>query len=287
MALGKRLPPRAGYAMARIITGIIDRFRHSSLYRTLYANQSVILGDGATPDRTRRAVRALLDHAGRCSYDFMHTLAGGEEAIPRSITWPAETWDNINRARSLGRGLVLVGAHCSNFNLAILSFALNHLPVQVLSLSKPVGGFRIMHELRNRGIVEETPIDPSALRAAIQRLRGGGTVVTVADWPLPGSEHERLSFFGKPAPVPNSHVRLAMNSNAVMLPMVCRWTPEQGYFIKTAPHMELELGGDRAADLRHNAQRVLAIFERWIAETPEQWLMYYRVWPDHAPVLHD
>jgi lauroyl/myristoyl acyltransferase len=154
----------------------------------------------------------------------------------------------------------------------------------VLSLSKPSGGFRIMADLRNRGVVEETPIDALALRTAIQRLRGGGNVLTAADWPLPGSEHERLQFFGKPAPVPNSHVRLAMSSNAVMLPMVCRWTPEQGYFIKTAPHMELELSGDRAADLRHNAQRVLAVFERWIAETPDQWLMYYRVWPDQSPV---
>lgn len=45
-----------------------------------------------------------------------------------------------------------------------------------------------------------------------------------------------------------------------------------------APHLELELTGDRSADVLHNARRVLAVFEGWITETPEQWLMYHPVW---------
>jgi lauroyl/myristoyl acyltransferase len=29
---------------------------------------------------------------------------------------------------------------------------------------------------------------------------------------------------------------------------------------------------------------VLAVLERWIAERPEQWLMYYPVWPSGSAV---
>jgi lauroyl/myristoyl acyltransferase len=43
--------------------------------------------------------------------------------------------------------------------------------------------------------------------------------------------------------------------------------------------MELERTGDRQQDLICNALRVLAVIQQWISETPEQWLMYYPVWP--------
>jgi lauroyl/myristoyl acyltransferase len=32
--------------------------------------------------------------------------------------------------------------------------------------------------------------------------------------------------------------------------------------------------------VRHNALRLLAVIEKWIAEDPGQWLMYHRVWPE-------
>jgi lauroyl/myristoyl acyltransferase len=54
----------------------------------------------------------------------------------------------------------------------------------------------------------------------------------------------------------------------------------RGYYALTGEPMELELTGDRAADVQHNARRMLAVMERWIAAAPEQWLMYHRVWPE-------
>jgi lauroyl/myristoyl acyltransferase len=63
------------------------------------------------------------------------------------------------------------------------------------------------------------------------------------------------------------------------MPISARWTPERGYFSISAPTMELERTGDRQQDLIYNALRVLAVIQQWISETPEQWLMYYPVWP--------
>jgi KDO2-lipid IV(A) lauroyltransferase len=85
-------------------------------------------------------------------------------------------------------------------------------------------------------------------------------------------------FFGRPARLPIGHIRLAMAAEAVLLPVACRWSAERGYYMISAPHLALELVGDREADIQHNARRVLAVMERWIAETPEQWLMYHPIW---------
>lgn len=279
MSIG-HVPPALGHAIARLITSVLSRRRHASIYRILSENQAAVLGPGATPEQLDLAVRRVLQHAGLTNYDLVRYVAQGEDALRQAIEFGPEFWPNLEAARATGRGVVVVGCHLSNFNLGFLGFALRNIPVQVLSSANPVGGFQLMHELRARGLLEETPIDAQALRAAIRRLRGGGVAVTGVDWPVPTPEEERVPFFGRPSYAPTGHIRLAMSANAILWPIACRWTPERGYFVLSAPPMELELTGDRAADVTHNARRVLAVMERWIAETPDQWLMYHRVWPE-------
>ena len=279
IGLGRNLPPRAGRALARLITGIIARWRGSFLYRTIYSNQSVLLGPAAKPAQVHRAARAMLGHAGMTSYDLMRHLALGEDSIRSAVEFGPEVFDHMAVARSEGRGVILCGPHLSNFNLGFLALALHDIPMQVLSVDAPAGGFALLRELRGRGLLEETPVSRQSLRAAIHRLRQAGLVVTGVDWPG-GLNTETLPFFDRPAHLPTGHVRLAMTANARLMPVACRWDPARGYYVHAAPPMDLELTGDRASDVRHNARRVLAVIEQWISETPDQWLMYHPVWPD-------
>ena len=52
MALG-RLPPAAGHVVASVVTGILYRRKHASLYKILYRNQAGVLGPGAAAARLR------------------------------------------------------------------------------------------------------------------------------------------------------------------------------------------------------------------------------------------
>ncbi len=280
MAIGRWLPPWAGHALAGLVAVALHRRKHSTVYRVLYANQAGVLGPAAPLAQIDAATAAVLRHAGFTAYDLMHIVARGEEAIRQAMAFPPEFWADLEAARATRRGVVVVGCHLSNFNLGFLAFALHDIPLQVLSAAHPAGGFALMHELRARGLLDETPIDGPALRKAIERLRGGGVAATGADWPVGVPAAERVIFFGRPAQLPTGHIRLAMAANAIILPVACRWTPERGYFMLSAPHLELELTGEREADVRQNARRVLAVFECWIAETPDQWLMYHPIWPD-------
>jgi lauroyl/myristoyl acyltransferase len=278
VALG-RLPLPAGRALARVATGVLWRRRQSSLYRILYDNQAVVLGPNASAQEVHRAVGAVLRHAGMTAIDLMFIASRGDEAIRAAVEFGPGVWENYSAASATGRGVLLCGCHLSNFNLGFLGFALLGIPIRILSMAGPTGGFQVMENFRSRGLIEQTPIDGPSLRAAIRYLEGGGVVGTGVDWPLAGLPEERLPFFGRPANLPTGHIRLAMSSGAVLLPVCFRWSPERGYYAQTAPHLELELTGDRAADVRHNAQRLLSVIENWIAESPDQWLMYHRVWP--------
>lgn len=281
MSLGRWLPPWAGYRVAHLAAGIVSRRRHASLYRILYENQAGVLGVDTPAPVVHAAVRQVLEHVGRTAYDLMYCLAGGAERLRAAVTFDSQAIENVRRATAAGRGVMICGCHLSNFNLGFLSLAQRAETPQIQVLAPPTmtGGFRIMHELRSGPKFLETPISTASLKAAIRRLAAGGMVATGVDWPPAAAADDRTMFFGRLAHLPTGHIRLAISAGAVLLPLAFRWDADRGYRMLTAPHLELELTGDRAADIQHNARRVLAVIEHWIAERPDQWLMYYRVWP--------
>jgi lauroyl/myristoyl acyltransferase len=281
MSLGRWLPPRMGLGLAHVLAGIVSRRRHASIYRILYDNQAGVRGIDTPTETLHRAVRQVFNHVGQTAYDLMHSLALGQEGLRQAVTFDQQVWEDVQRAIATGRGVMICGCHTSNFNVGFLTLALrDETPtIQVLSPPAPAGGFRLMHDLRTSGKLQETPINSDVLRTALRRLREGGIVATGVDWPPAAASDDWLPFFGRRAHLPTGHIRLALSTDAVLLPVACRWDEAAGYRLLSAPHLELELTGDRRRDIQHNARRVLTVMERWIAERPEQWLMYYPVWP--------
>ena len=104
------------------------------------------------------------------AFDLMHIMAQGEDAVLRAVDFGSDFWANVELVKATGRGVLICGCHLSNFNLAFLGFALKGFPTQVLSAAMPAAGFGMMAEMRNRGVLEETPISAGALRKAIARI---------------------------------------------------------------------------------------------------------------------
>jgi lauroyl/myristoyl acyltransferase len=284
LALGA-LPPRPGYALARWLTRQLYRRKQGVVYRVLYDNQRHVLGLDAPPEQVDLAVAAVLKHAGMTNYDMIRAVRQGEQAIVDSIELGDEFWPNLNAAHSLGRGVFICGVHLSNFNLGFLSFAIRgNTTIQALSATVPAGGFDVVSNLRNRGRLEDTPIDAASLKKAILRLKSGGVVLTGVDWPMPDAT-DHVAFFGAPSLLTSGYMRLALSTNAVLVPLTTRWTPERGYYAIACPALELVRTGNREYDMRANARRILEIAEDWIREAPEQWLMYHPVWPADRPAI--
>jgi KDO2-lipid IV(A) lauroyltransferase len=175
------------------------------------------------------------------------------------------------------RGVVVVGPHMSNFDLAGQWFAAQGLDIQVLSLAEPDAGTRMINRLRRKLGMQVTPIDLDTLRESLQRLRGGGIVMTGVDRPV-SLDDEPIPFLGAPARLPTGHVRLALQADARVVVACCREAEDGVYEIEIAPPLEMEHVGRRADDVRHNTRRILAIIEDLILRAPEQWLMLVPVW---------
>ncbi len=277
MFLGKRLSPPFGYGLADLISGLISWLK-PEVYWVLHANLRHVLGPQADEKTLHRLTRQAFRNNARNDYDLWHLVSRGSEAIRAAVHFPAQAWDNLEQARKRNKGVIIVGAHTGNFDLGILALAAHKLDIQVLGLaSPPAGGFNLMDRMRARLGVRMTNIGPSALREAINRLRGGGIVLTGVDRPVEGAE-QGIEFFGRPALLPTGHVRLALKTDAAILVASPYRDPRRGNMVRLSPPLVMARTGDRAQDTLVNLRRVTGWLERYIRACPEQWAMFLPVW---------
>jgi KDO2-lipid IV(A) lauroyltransferase len=275
--MGLMLPPWIGYALAQVAASLVCFFK-PTMYHAVKGNLQIILGPDVDEKTLRRKTREVFLHAGRANYDFFHVVEEDAEEIARMMSVPQSVIDQIRQAIAEKRGVLLLGAHMSNFNLGILALGALGVPIQALSLSNPNEGFTILNHLRTKWGMELTPITAQSLRQAIRRLASGGVVMTAFDFPTP--QHSQLfPFFGKPAYFPLGPARLVRNPDILVLMGSCRYDPETGYTLHTQT-IEIERTNDRRHDTEVNARRMAAVLEDTVAQNPEQWLMFRPYWPE-------
>jgi lauroyl/myristoyl acyltransferase len=276
--LAQYMPQRLGHGLAQVAAHVIAR-RKPQIYWTVRANLRQVVGLGVDETALHNMARRLFAHAGQTYYDFFHVIGRPPEVHAKMVRIPESMVDHIRSEMSKGNGVLLLGMHMSNFDLVLLAFGAYGFSVQVLTVSDPVPGFHILNRLRARAGFEVTPITRESLRTAVRRLKGGGLVLTAGDRPIP-EDRALISFFGRPAYLPLGPVRLAMMSEAKILMGGCHYDPQQGYVLEVTGPIELARTGNWRRDMIDNTGRLAVILEGYVRAHPEQWMMFYPLWPE-------
>ena len=278
--LGKYLSPQQGYFLAKIVAHLVSKRRHSQLIRTIRANQSVVRGLRLDSPLLDEAVHKVLLNAGRGYYDLYHALAKNPATLGDLVELTPEIIPIFINAQQKKQGIVIAIIHSSNFDLAAAAFAHSRFTIQMLTYPNPTGGYELQNQLRTNDGYIVTPATRSGLKMALRRLREGGIVLTGIDRPLILTKKESpVSFFGKPAHLPTGHIRLAMASNALLVFASTEQTDSGKYKVRLDPPMELIRTGNRQKDILINTERLLALAEERIRARPEEWMMFFPVWP--------
>jgi KDO2-lipid IV(A) lauroyltransferase len=272
------MPPTVGHTLADAVTGIMARQHDSPLVRTVRDNLRVVLGPDTPDELLDRTVQRVFQHNGRVLFDLYRALGRGPEALAAAVEVSPKVAESFAELQRQGRGLMVVGGHLSNFDLALLSLGVMGYRAVALAYASPTAGYDVQNEIRKATGQEFLPIDVSVLRKAMTILRSGGILMTGVDRPVP-SGGEWLSFFGQPAYLPVGHVRLALQTGVPVIVMSCEYRQrEDVYYVHLARMLEMERVGSRDEDVIHNAQRVLQVIEGLIRAHPDQWMMFYPVW---------
>jgi len=277
-AFGRYCPPLIGYQLAQIFAARIAARQDLSMVRAVRANQWVVSQGSLTSQQLDQRVRDTFKHTSHCLFDLYHNLQNPTAMLSRTHWEPV--FDQLIAASQQGKsGMVIVGIHVSNFDLAMHAATLRGMKAMVLSYPNPGKSYQWQNQIRMQAGMEIIPASPEAVRQAIKRLQAGEVVATGIDRPFLASEY-RPRFFGLPAALPVAHVFMALKARVPVVVVAATTRANGDYDFHASAPVMMQPHPDRETEILQNAESVLRIAEGYIRRAPHQWAMFYPVWPE-------
>ena len=283
--IGKIVPSKLGYSVARFAASQVSRNKDSSQYQAVRANQWVVHGGRLKPNELDEITLKTIENTAKDLYDYYHTLHKVEE-LRRMVEFSPEFEEILAQSMEGKKGRLLVAPHLSNFDLVMRCAALRGWHPQGLSYPEPPGGYQWQNDLRREAGLIITPISVTSMREAIERLKSGGTVFTGVDRPLPGAKYHPL-FFGRPASLSDFYIRLALKVGLPITVLAAGLLPNKKYTIRASKPISMKKFEDKDVEIIRNLEAVLEVTADFIAQTPQHWSMYYPVWPEALTQMPD
>jgi len=192
--------------------------------------------------------------------------------------------ENFLAAERRGKGVLFLTGHFGAWELAPFAQARYGHPLYFLA--RAVENPRVDALVNSyRTMCGNKPIEKNqSARAVLRALGEGGTVGILADQNTLPEEGTFVDFFGVPACTTTGIARMALHTDASVVPGYILWNAElRKYRLRLEPMVELVRSGDLEKDVRENTQRFTKVIERVVRENPEQWVWVHKRWKTRPP----
>jgi KDO2-lipid IV(A) lauroyltransferase len=274
--LPRPLARAAGAAIARVLYWLRPPLRRAALFNLRLAFP------GWTDAERHRVIRGLIRQMGWMAGEFSQFPKYRRENVEQIVL--LDGFENFAEAQSLGKGVLFLTGHMSAWELAPYAHALYGHPLHFLV--RPLDNPRVDALInRYRCLSGNTPIDKNqSARAMLKILREGGTVGILADHNTLPEEGVFVDFFGVPACTTSGLARLALRTEAAVVPGYVFWDKKiRKYRLRFEPAVPIARTGDDERDIRENTQRFTRVVENYARQFPDQWLWVHRRWKTRPP----
>jgi phosphatidylinositol dimannoside acyltransferase len=278
LGVGRSLPPGIGYPLASFAADRIAARCNLAIVKSVRLNQWVIAKGSLSARQLDEAVRETFRNTAHCLFDLYHNLHD-PDAVLMLMEQNPHLDEAISWSMAEKKGLVVVGVHMSNFDFVFQSAGLRGWRGLAISYPQPGGGYQWQNDLRRQTGIEIIPGSMEALRQGIRRLQAGEMVITGIDRPQVDSKY-RPRFFGRPAAMPVLHILLALKANVPVVVTAAIMRSDGIYQFYASDFITMKPHPDRHEEILLNAERVLSVAEGFIRIAPQQWAMFYPVWPE-------
>jgi KDO2-lipid IV(A) lauroyltransferase len=190
-----------------------------------------------------------------------------------------EGFENYERARARGRGVLFLTAHFGGWELSAFTHSMHghwmHVVVRPLDnpyLDRLIRNYRTMH---GNKIVDKADF----VRGLLAAMKAGEVVGILMDTNMTPPQGVFVDFFGIPACTASGLARIALRTDAAVVPGFTIWDPAlRKYRLRFDPAVELIRTGHLEADIVANTRRFTNIIEDYVRRYPEQWLWVHRRW---------
>ena len=274
------MPRKVGAWIIKGISSILGSSKSLDLTSAVRSNQNLVSGGTLSDRELEQRAKQVLSHAGHCFYDLYHTYDNPEN-LDNIAPWSESMTDFIKYSRE-EQGYLVVAPHLSNFDLVVARLVKGGFIGKILSYPNPGSGYQLQNKIRESFGLDIVPLGDSSLEAeVVEYLKAGGIVATGVDRPIPGRKRRHYAeFFGRPSPLPLGYISTALAAGVPIIVVAAFMGSNGKYGLRISKPITLIKYKNKLDDIILNAERVLKRVEEFIKLAPDQWLMFYPVWPD-------
>ncbi|HLY52901.1 MAG TPA: hypothetical protein VKQ31_07835, partial [Steroidobacteraceae bacterium] len=235
--------------------------RHAAL-----DNYAAALGRERSDPSVARVARRAFQNYGRMLADFVLMGSLTPEDLLRQIT--VEGRDQLDAALARGRGAIMAVPHMGSWDMAGSYAAALGYSVHAVAERFPGSLNDAVVGTRQRFGLNVIPLGRPAVRAITEALQKNGVVALLCDLEQgPGVD---VRFFGREAIVPGGPAAIAIKTGAALMPSYVRGVAPSRYHI----HLDQSLSWPAGETKESLMQEVVARFEAFIKEHPDQWYAF-------------
>lgn len=247
----------------------------------------------AFPEKTEEERAALL----RECFDSLGRQLG---LFSQFSTRPLETLQNMIEPSGLEHlvaakahmrgGLILFTAHLGAWELTSFGPALFGYPFSFLVRRLDNAKIESLVDNVRVRFGNQTIDKLAAARSMVKILRSNGMLGLLPDLNTLDSEAIFVDFFGTPAATNFIMAKLALRTNAPIIPIIAPWNEEKRkYQLIIQPPIRFDASGDEDADVRRLTTKLSQHIESQIRRYPGQWLWIHKRWktrPKGEPAIY-
>ncbi len=274
--LPRPLAHAAGISVARLVYLL-----HPRLRKIGWRNLEIAFPAMPVAER-RRILRGAFDNLGRLLAEFCRFPRYSSANIKQVAVY--DGLENYLAARERGKGVLFLTAHLGAWELGSFVHSLHGYPIR--EVVRPLDNSHLNQLVeRYRTLHGNTTFDKQEFaRGLLGAMRAGETVGVLMDTNMTPPQGVFVPFFGVPACTASGIARVALRTDAAVLPAFTIWHAEtRKYAIHFEPALQLVRTGDDEADAIANTALFNRVLEQFVRRYPEQWLWVHRRWKTRPP----
>lgn len=246
----------------------------------------------AFPEKSRaergRILRGEFTSLGRQLAEVCQFPKYTKENVSRVVVY--DGFENYERAFARGKGVLFLTAHFGGWELSAFAHSLHGHPLHIVMrpldnvyLDRMIRQYRTMHG--NRTVDKD-----DFVRGLLAAMKKGEVVGILMDTNMTPPQGVFVDFFGIPACTASGLARIALRTDAAVVPGFTIWDPVlRKYRLRFDPALELVRSEDTEAAIVANTQLFTTVIENYVRKYPAQWLWVHRRWktrPEGEPPLY-
>jgi len=269
--------------MMRVFYALLPRLR-----KTAEVNLRIAFPEWSDAQR-KKVVRGMLRNLGWMAAEFVRLPKYTKENIERIVVLDGH--ENFLEGQRRGKGVLYLTGHIGAWELSSFAHALYGFPLHYMA--RRIDNHRIDALVnRYRCLPGNRPIFKNeSARVMLKVLKEAGTVGILADQNTMPGEAVFVDFFGKQASTTTGIARVALHTDAAVVPGYAVWDESLGkYRLRFEPPVELIRTGDMERDVVENTRKFTKVIEDIIRKYPDQWVWVHGRWntrPKGEPPIYD